>query len=204
MKEVSQKNLGPLIAYVVPGLVVLWGISPFSKTVDTWLTTANGSMPTVAGFLYVTLGSLAAGLTLNGIRSVTVDVIHHRTGVKSAEFDFSEFQAKFWAFNQLFESHYRYYQFYSHMFLAVAFLIGTRLVTAPWQGPRWCGPAVAVLEIVLFFSGRKSLTKYYASASHLLGVVEKPRGKKKRREVIDEGRKPSPEREANGETAWHG
>lgn len=204
MKEVTQKNLGPLIAYVVPGLVVLWGISPFSVTVETWLTSANGASPSVAGFLYVTLASLAAGLTLNAVRLVTMDVVHHHTGLKRPEFDFSEFQAKFWAFNQLFESHYRYYQFYSHMFLAVAFLIGARLVTVPWPGPRWFGSALAALELVLFLSGRQTLAKYYASASHLLGVIDKPNPAKKRRHASRGGDDAPRSQSSNGGAAWDG
>lgn len=181
MKEVSKTNFGPLIAYIVPGLVVLWGISPFSATVASWLSSANGASPTVAGFLYVTLGSLAAGLTLNAVRSVTLDTFHHYTGLKQPDLDFSEFQAKFWAFNQLVDDQYRYYQFYSHMFLAVAFLIGTRLVTTPWPGPPWFGAGLATLEAMLLCSARETLRKYHASASRLLGTVEEQgKGRRKR------------------------
>jgi hypothetical protein len=42
MTEMSQKNFGLLIAYLLPGFVVLWGISFFSPTVQSWLT---GSPP---------------------------------------------------------------------------------------------------------------------------------------------------------------
>ena len=131
-------------------------------------------------------------------------MLHHRTGVKRPEFDFSEFQAKFWAFNQLVESHYRYYQFYSHMFLALAFLIGTRLVTVPWPGPQWFGVALTALEVVLLFSGRQTLAKYYASASHLLGVIDKPRSAKKKRNVSDGGGETKQNQSTNGGAVWDG
>jgi hypothetical protein len=172
MKEVSQKNLGPLIAYVVPGIVLLWGVSDHSSTVKMWLTATDGASPSVAGFLYVTLASLAGGLTLNAVRSVTLDVFHHRTGIRPPELDFSNFQAKFWAFNQLVESHWRYYQFYSHMFLAVAFSITIQLLTAPWGGPRWFGVLFASLELMLLLSARETLARYYSSASLLLGTLD--------------------------------
>ncbi|MBX9792584.1 MAG: hypothetical protein K2Y37_27095 [Pirellulales bacterium] len=169
MKEVSQKNFGLLIAYVVPGLVALWGASYFSDTVKLWLTSTDGAQPTVAGFLYVTLGSLAAGLTLGAVRTVTIDALHHLTGVGAPELDFSDFQAKFWAFNQLVESDYRYYQFYAHMSLAVPGFVAARIVAkGEWSDWRYLA-ASFLLEMVLLAVSRGSLKTYYARISHLLG-----------------------------------
>lgn len=92
MKEVSKQNFGLVIAYLLPGLVALWGVSYFSDTVRLWLTTGGQTAPSVAGFLYVTLAAFTAGLTLGAIRAVTVDLLHHCTGVPKPEWDFSEFQ----------------------------------------------------------------------------------------------------------------
>jgi hypothetical protein len=113
-------------------------------------------------------------LTLNAVRSVTLDVLHHRTGVKHPELDFSDFQGKFWAFNQLVESHWRYYQFYSHMFLAVALSVAIRL-PLPWESNYRLLLAVAPLEIVLLISARVALARYYASAALLLGTLDEIR-----------------------------
>ncbi len=174
MKEVSQKNYGVVIAYIVPGLVALWGVSYSSDTVKLWLTSADGAQPTVAGFLYVTLGSLAAGLTLGAVRSMTIDPLHHWTGVTAPNLDFSDFQAKFWAFNQLVESHYRYYQFYAHMSLAVPGFIGARILAqgAP-SDLAYLAPCLA-LEVVLLAVSRGTLKTYYARVSHLLGKEDAP------------------------------
>lgn len=172
MKEVSEKNFGVVIAYIVPGLVALWGVSFFSDTVKLWLTSADGTQPTVAGFLYVTLASLAAGLTLGAVRSMTIDPLHHWTGVEAPNLDFSGFQGKFWAFNQLVESHYRYYQFYAHMSLAIPGLLGARILangaSSDWA---YSAPCLA-LEVVLLAVSRGTLKTYYARVSHLLGKEE--------------------------------
>ncbi len=68
MSELSEKNFGLLIAYVLPGFVTLWGISHFSPTVESWIASSQHGAPTVGGFLYVTLASLAAGLTVSEAR----------------------------------------------------------------------------------------------------------------------------------------
>jgi hypothetical protein len=172
MKEVSEKNFGVVVAYIVPGLVALWGVSFFSDTVKLWLTSADGTQPTVAGFLYVTLGSLAAGLTLGAVRSMTIDPLHHWTGVEAPDLDFSDFQAKFWAFNQLVESQYRYYQFYAHMSLAIPGFVAAHFLAhgAP-SDLEYLAPCLA-LEVVLLAVSRGTLKTYYARVSHLLGKEE--------------------------------
>ena len=60
MSSLSSQNFGPVIAYILPGFVTLWGVSYFSPTVDGWIAASQQGAPTVAGFLYVTLASLAA------------------------------------------------------------------------------------------------------------------------------------------------
>ena len=61
MTEVSATNFGLLIAYRVPGFTALWGTSYFSETVRHWLSGSGATTPTVGGFMYITLASVAAG-----------------------------------------------------------------------------------------------------------------------------------------------
>lgn len=172
MKEVSKQNFGLVIAYLLPGLVVLWGVSFFSDTVRMWLTTGEEVSPTVAGFLYVTLAAFTAGLTLGAIRTVTIDALHHYTGVTKPEWDFSEFQAKFWAFNQLVESHYCLYQFYAHMSLALPASVAARSVAlGEWQD--WSSiVGCLLLEAVFLGVSRGTLKTHYARVTDLLGTEE--------------------------------
>ena len=64
MGDLTEKNFGLVIAYLLPGFVTLWGLSHFSPTIQTWLTSSQSGAPSVSGFLYVTLVSLALGLTV--------------------------------------------------------------------------------------------------------------------------------------------
>lgn len=172
MKEVSKQNFGLLIAYLLPGLIVLWAASYFSGTVRLWLKNGDQSSPAIAGFLYVTLAAFTAGLTLGAIRTVTIDVLHHRSGVPKPDWDFSSFQAKFWAFNQLVESHYCFYQFYAHLCIAMPALVVSSYVSSGGKIDPICLVGSAALEIVLFTVSRTTLKTYYARVSHLLGSAD--------------------------------
>jgi len=89
MRDVTNNNFGLLIAYVLPGLTVLWGASHFSATLQSWLASNSTDLPTVGGFLYITLGSVAAGMMMSTVRWLLVDGIHHLTGLKESIWVFS-------------------------------------------------------------------------------------------------------------------
>ena len=105
MSELSEKNFGIVIAYVVPGFVALWGISHLSPTVDSWITTSQHGAPTIAGFLYVTLASLTAGLTVSAVRWAIVDSLHHATGLKPPSWEFANLDDRLQGFLALVENH---------------------------------------------------------------------------------------------------
>lgn len=71
MKEVSSGDFGLLIAFVLPGFIVLWGLRYFSATVRLWFSGA-GTTPTIGGFMFGTLASVVAGVT------VTPDSLYDR------------------------------------------------------------------------------------------------------------------------------
>ena len=81
MKEVSTSNFGLLIAFVLPGFTALWGAAYISPVLRSWLVGSGMTGPTVGGFLYVTLASVAAGLTVSTVRWAVIDTIHHWTGL---------------------------------------------------------------------------------------------------------------------------
>jgi hypothetical protein len=170
MGEVSGKNFGLVIAYLLPGFVLLWTTSDLLVEVQTWFGGASAAGPTVGGFLYVTLASLAAGLTLSAVRWLVLDPLHHLTGVRKPNWDFSQLQAKFTAFEGLVENHYRYYQFYASMLLVM--FIATahpRRVSLVLEGKGYVHTGIGVLLILLFFvASRDALSKYYARTGKLL------------------------------------
>ena len=176
MSELSEKNFGLLIAYVLPGFVTLWGISLFSPTVDSWITTSQHGAPTVAGFLYVTLASLAAGLTVSAVRWVIIDRLHHATGLKPPRLEFANLDDRLQGFLALVENHYRYYQFYANSLVAgaMAYAAHSSRHGINFCQPSWPTLGFILLELVLLAGSRDSIRKYYSRVERLLETPEAP------------------------------
>ena len=170
MNSLSAQNFGLVIAYLLPGFVALWGVSYFSPTVDAWISASQQNAPTVAGFMYVTLASLAAGVTVSAVRWAIIDHLHHLTGIRPPAWKFANLEGKLQGYVTLIENHYRYYQFYSNMFVAAAFSFVARAISSglrPSITP-WATVAFLALELVLFAGSRDTLRKYYGRTQQLL------------------------------------
>lgn len=169
MQAVSNDNFGPLIAYLVPGATVLLGFSPFSVTLNSWFATTPADVPTIGGFLYLTVSSIAAGMTVSALRWAIIDTIHRCTGLPAPSLEFSRLGANVTAFGLLIEIHYRHYQFYSNMFVATAITYACYRVDV---GSIWplshIDIGFVIVEIVFFATSRDTLGKYYARSEQLL------------------------------------
>lgn len=66
-REISINDFGLLIAYVLPGFAALWGTSYLAPEVRSWFGQAPAEVPTLGGFLYLTVASIAAGLTIRNL-----------------------------------------------------------------------------------------------------------------------------------------
>ncbi|MBS0204494.1 MAG: hypothetical protein JSS49_16440 [Planctomycetes bacterium] len=170
MQDVTRDNFGLLIAYVLPGFVTLWGVSFFSGTVRHWLGTSSQASPTVGGFLYVTVAAVATGLLVSTIRWMTVDRIHHVTGIPMPNWDFAKLGNSLSAFELLVSAHYRFYQWHANMLVAIAFAFFSFAVVSPLQGLLGFEIAISfiVVEIVLWLGSRDTLRKYYERTAKLV------------------------------------
>lgn len=170
LKDASITNFGLLIAYLLPGFVALWGISFFSPSVASWFGSTAEDAPTVGGFLYVTLASVAAGLTVSTVRWLVIDSVHHVTGIRNPRWDFSRLKENVAALDMLIEIHYRYYQFYANMIVAVLFTVAARHVTGGMSARELVGIDVGAifLCLVFFLGSRDTLRKYYARSAEVL------------------------------------
>jgi hypothetical protein len=174
MKDVSASNFGVLIAFVLPGFIVLWGASYFSETVRVWLSASSDSAPTIGGFMYVTLASVAAGVTVSTVRWLVIDTIHHWTGIRQPPWNFSRLGRNVDAYNVLNDIHYKFYLFHANGLIALLFVYCARrthqgIVTTPVG---WIDLGFALLSVVLFIGSRDMLRKYFARVSQLLGTMQ--------------------------------
>lgn len=170
MTSVSRDNFGFLIAYVIPGFTVVAVISARSETISEWLGFHTSTTASVGGFLYVTVASMMAGMTLSALRWLFLDRIHLWTGIKPPDRDFSSIHEKRDALEYLVDMHYRYYEFFGHMFLSVLCMLAnipllsrTFAVTAPLLVA-----LLSFLAAVFFVASRDTLRKYYQRTAALL------------------------------------
>lgn len=125
----------------------------------------------MGGFLYVTLGSIGAGMTASAVRWAIVDSIHHSTGIIRPNWNDAMLSSKLRAFEYLVENHYRYYQFYGNSLVSLLFAYSAWRLAPGSVANGIVGEDVGVLLIAwLFFAGsRDALRKYYFRVTLLLG-----------------------------------
>jgi len=171
VNHVTRNNFGLLIAYVLPGVTALWGVSYFSPIVASWLGAAPTDAPTVGAFLYVSIAAVMAGMTVSTVRWLLVDTIHHWTGIGRPDFDYARLEQNIRAFDLLVRHHYIYYKFHSNMLISVAFAYFARRTAAGFWSMPINGTDVAclLLGLVLFLGSRNNLRNYYRRVEMSLG-----------------------------------
>ena len=178
MRPVSASNFGLLIAYLLPGFTCLWGLSYASETVRSWLGTNPTDAPTVGGFLYVTLASVGAGLTVSTVRWLVIDTIHHWTGVPRPRWDFSRLQDNIGAFDLIVEHQFRYAQFNGGMLISLVLVYVTRRLSLGfWSCPvGWTDFVFVLLAVIFYIGSRNTYYRYVLRGNMMLGTSTQPPG----------------------------
>ena len=172
MTQPTNQSFGLVIAYVIPGFTSLWGLAHYSPTLRHWLS-GSPSAPTVAGFLYVTLASIAAGLTISAVRWLLIDQLHEWTGLRRPTWKVHQIQANLAALKLLIEDHYRFYQFYANTLVASTFAFAARRFDSGLgSGFELRDLLFFLVAVVLFIGSRDTLRKYYERTADLLGAAE--------------------------------
>lgn len=170
-KAAHLNDFGLIIAYVLPGFVALWGTADLSPPLRAWLGTTPESGPSVAGFLFITVASVGAGLTVSTVRWLVIDTLHGWTGLKPHDRDFATLQQNTEGFNVLVEYHYRYYQFYANTLIAVVWTwIARRASLGMLSGFGWADVGYTLLVALFFLGSRDTFRKYYLRTGQLLGI----------------------------------
>ena len=179
MRDISPFNFGTIVAYLVPGFIVLWAVSFHSATVQGWLSMSVTAAPTVGDLLYATLASLAAGVTVSAVRWAVIDTLHHRTGLPPPRWDFALLPERLAAFRMLVEDHYVYYKFYANTLVALLFLHVAWRTSAAAGANQWgVDAAFFAIGIVLFIGSRDTLRRYYRRGEQLFSTNQEKGGEK--------------------------
>lgn len=170
MTDLTTNNFGLLIAYLIPGFVIVSALSGRSPLVVSWLGGSVADSPTVGGFLFITLAAVAAGMVASIIRWMVIDSLHHHTGIKPPKWDFTQLPRGLSAFEAAVDNHYRYYQAYANLLIA---LIATLFLHPNFPDTFGFTPLSAysifsVLIVLLFLASRDALRKYYERTDAIL------------------------------------
>ena len=171
MQPISDDSFGPLIAYLSPGATALVGLSEFSPIVSGWFASGIAGGPTIGGFLYLTVASIAVGMTVSALRWAFLDRVHGLTGIRMPTLDFSRLAENIEAFQLLIEIHYRHYLFYGNMFTATAIAYGSHRIAHWTAQPTLIDGGFVLLEAIFFAASRDTLRKYYQRGTLVLGTV---------------------------------
>lgn len=174
MKDVTDKNFGVIIAFWLPGVILLWGLTYSYPELYAWLIKASGSdAATIGGFLYVTLAALALGMVISAVRWMIMDTVFHYVPlvrVQRREFDFGSLKQKdaFAVFQGAVENFYRFYQYYSNTLVSIAAAVITYLNIEGMEKINSFVWGVIVLTcLALFLASRNSLKNYYKCRNQL-------------------------------------
>lgn len=169
MQSLTNDTFGPLVAYLIPGATVLVGIRPWVPVVDVWLSAVSTDAPTLGGFLFFTVAALAVGMTVSAVRWAIVDTIHYRTGLAPPPLDFSRLGVRVMAYQLLIEIHYRHYQFYANMFVALGLAWSAHRLNFGLDNPFGMADGIVMaLEFVFLVTSRDTLRKYHVRLGQLL------------------------------------
>jgi len=168
----SSKQFGLMVAYLLPGFIVLAGIAPFAPLVAAWLQTLNQAQASLGAPVYAVLAATTIGMIVSCFRWLIIDHIHHWTGVNPPAWDDSRLEERIDAFNYLVDNHYRYYQFSANTLIAVITAYVANRIT--WTSRLFgLGTDIAflILCMTLFAGSRDALSKYYGRTIQVVGLI---------------------------------
>lgn len=171
MKDITSHSFGYLIAYFVPGFISLWGLRFVSPTIDAWLASAEscGELPTIGGFLYMTVTAIGLGMLVSSLRFVLIDRINDYTGLRRPHWDDAALSRHGEAVNALIDHHYRYYQFHANAVVAAVVAYAAHLWSPASAADFTLIEPLLICGLVAFWiTARDNLRNYYKGIDQLL------------------------------------
>lgn len=170
-KDAIDRYFGLAISYLMPGMVALFGLSYQVTDLRKWFGFVAQHDTTFAGFLFVMVASVGAGVMLSAVRSFVLEDVTRLAKPKTG--DWSKKSVNEVSYQALLRDHYDYYKCYGNTAVAVvvfaACYLWTKAGTLSVWG--WFGWMVGVLSIValLGYKALDCIGRFEAKRSDLLG-----------------------------------
>ena len=174
-EDLFSKSFDHLIAFVLPGLVALWGLSYFDPSgLGEWFARAPASDTSLGAFLFLVLAALALGLFISGLRWLIFEKLLKLFPAPPLLDDAKRKDAGILqALADARHSHYYFHLFYANNLCALPFTYVGWLYAerAVWYIHLLVLCGLVAVELVLFFCARQSIDRYKTKAEGILGVI---------------------------------
>ncbi|HAI14174.1 MAG TPA: hypothetical protein DCM28_20885 [Phycisphaerales bacterium] len=120
MSESISELFGIIIAYIVPGFIVLLALGQIHPDIG-YMMQPDGKTE-IAGLLYFFYGLIAMiglGVMISGLRWMTIDQINALTGIKRPAVNHAALIGREEHLDTIKDGFYRYYQFYSNCIVSL-------------------------------------------------------------------------------------
>lgn len=167
-----DKNFGLIISLLLPGFLLFAGLSFSYPNLVDLLNSSSDKSPTIGGFFYSTVISLALGLLTSAVRWLFIDWLLWLVKIRRPNLNFAGLkdESTFKAFMAIVDNHYRYYQYYSNTLISLS----TSLIIYRFESGSFPSALIStttvLVSIALLIASGDSLNKYHNSAKDILGV----------------------------------
>jgi hypothetical protein len=168
MKAIESLDFGLIIAYVIPGFVTLYTISLYSEPVRSLLG-GNTYVPQAGAIIPLIFLAIAVGIAVNALAWATLRHVIQATGVPRPDLNYALLtKEKSVAFQEIIQSDFRYYQYYTNTLTAFLLLCMGYVLRSVANRVEVLWLVATVLIVVLFFASRDSLQRSYSAIGALL------------------------------------
>ena len=176
MKELTSTSFGYLIAFLLPGILGLYGLSAWFPQVGAILQPLSKADATVGPSIVFLLVSVGMGLCVSSGRYFLIEKLLYRKRCLSQDIYPRLTADKLAVLKSFSEEHYRYHQFYGGCAISLLILF------AGWMKQHYLdgvGTVVAValgfciMEILLERSASDCFGKYVDKCNRLIQLEEK-------------------------------
>lgn len=173
MIDITTTSFGLLIAYLLPGLATLFGLSYWVPELRSLFNAFLSGESNLGLFLLVAMASIVASLQVTLIRwYIFEEHLCRKHRLTPKEFEGLRAAGRFGAFGAAVDAHYRYHQFWGSMTVALPILFAGWATQHAIFSNRWQGIllllAFLALEWLTGVGAYQAYVNYVNRAKHIM------------------------------------